>query len=120
VPNNKVSMSPTWIGLVGYWWGWSWMTKCTWLTKLRNFEHVSSNLSSRLIRGSFGWGCVVKTHPKKVEAWLVCNWTIDSLSVWFSYSKFLRKTRTFSMDVDMIMNIGKYDTNKRWVIHNLN
>jgi hypothetical protein len=24
------------------------------------------------------------------------------------------------MDVDMNMNIMKYDTNKRWVIHNLN
>jgi hypothetical protein len=24
------------------------------------------------------------------------------------------------MDVNMIMNIVKYDTNKRWVIHNLN
>jgi hypothetical protein len=24
------------------------------------------------------------------------------------------------MDVDMIMNTVKYDTNKRWVIHNLN
>jgi hypothetical protein len=24
------------------------------------------------------------------------------------------------MDVDMIMNIVKYDTNEKWVIHNLN
>jgi hypothetical protein len=24
------------------------------------------------------------------------------------------------MDVDMIINTVKYDTNKRWVIHNLN
>jgi hypothetical protein len=24
------------------------------------------------------------------------------------------------MDVNMIMNTMKYDTNKRWVIHNLN
>jgi hypothetical protein len=25
-----------------------------------------------------------------------------------------------SLDVDMIMNTMKYDTNKRWVIHNFN
>jgi len=44
------------------------MTKHTWLTKLQNFEHVPSNLLGRLIRGSFGWGCVPETHPKEVEA----------------------------------------------------
>jgi hypothetical protein len=44
------------------------MAKRTWLTKFQNFEHVPSNLSGRLIRGSFGWDCVVKMHPKKVEA----------------------------------------------------
>jgi hypothetical protein len=26
----------------------------------------------------------------------------------------------FSLDIDMIMNTVKYDTNKRWVIHNFN
>jgi hypothetical protein len=43
------------------------MAKRTWLTKLQNFERVPSNLSSKLIYYSFGLGCVVKTHPKKVE-----------------------------------------------------
>ncbi len=52
--DNKVPMNPTWARLVGYQWGWSWMTKCTWLTKLQNFEHVPSNLLHRLICGSFG------------------------------------------------------------------
>jgi hypothetical protein len=51
---------------------------------------------------------------------LVCKWATDSRSAWFSYSRCLRIVRTSSMDVDMIMNIVKYDTNKRWVIHNLN
>jgi hypothetical protein len=68
-----------------------------------------------LIRASFGWGCVVEMHPKEVKAWLVCIWTIDSWSVWFSYSRFLKIARTSSVDVN-IMNIVKYDTNKRWVI----
>ncbi len=26
----------------------------------------------------------------------------------------------YSLNIDMIMNIMKYDTNKRWVIHNFN
>jgi hypothetical protein len=51
---------------------------------------VPSNLSSRLIYGSFGWGCVLETHPKEVETWLVYKWTIDSRNVWFSYSRFLK------------------------------
>jgi hypothetical protein len=50
---------------------------------------------------------------------LVCKWTTNSQSVWFSCSRFLRTTRNFSMPIDMIMNIVKYDINKRWVIHNL-
>jgi hypothetical protein len=54
VLNNKVPMSSIRVGLVGYRWGWSWMAKRTWLTKLRNFECVPSNLSSRLIYDSFG------------------------------------------------------------------
>jgi hypothetical protein len=49
---------------------------------------------------------------------LVCKWVTYSRNAWFSCSKFLWTTRTSSMDVDM--NIVKYDTNKRWVIHNLN
>jgi len=28
---------------------------------------VPSNLSGRLIYGSFGWGYVLETHPKEVE-----------------------------------------------------
>jgi hypothetical protein len=111
-------MSPTWARLVRYWWGWSRMIKCTWLTKLWNFERVLSNLASRLIYGSFGWGCVAETHPKEVEAWLVCKWATNSRNAWFSYSRFVRITRTSSMDVNM-MNIMKYDTNKRSLIHNL-
>jgi hypothetical protein len=119
--DNKAPMSPTWAGLVGYWsWGWSRMTKHTWLTKPWNFEHVPSNLLGRLICGSFDWGCVTKTHPKEIEAWLVCKWETYSQSAWFSYSRFLRTTRISSMVVDMIMNTMKYDTNKRWVIHNFN
>jgi hypothetical protein len=51
---------------------------------------------------------------------LVCKWTANSRNVLFSCSNFLRIARTSSMDVDMIMNTMKYDTNKRWVIHNLN
>jgi len=43
------------------------MIKRIWLTKLRNFEYVSSDLFNRLIHGSFGCGCVVETHPKEVE-----------------------------------------------------
>jgi hypothetical protein len=54
MPDNKVPMNPTWAMLVGYQWGWSQMTKCTWLTKLQKFEHVPSNLLDRLICGSFG------------------------------------------------------------------
>jgi hypothetical protein len=54
------------------------MTKHIWLTKLENFEHVPSNLSGRLISDSFGWGCVVETHPKEVEVQLVYKWAIDS------------------------------------------
>jgi hypothetical protein len=30
-------------------------------------ECVPSNLSSRLVRGSFGWGCVLEMHPKEVK-----------------------------------------------------
>jgi hypothetical protein len=70
VPNNKVPMNPTWTRPVRYQWRWNWMNKCTWLTKPRNFKRVPSNLSSKLIHGSFGWGCVAKRHPKEVEAWL--------------------------------------------------
>jgi hypothetical protein len=44
------------------------MTKRTWLTKLQNFECTPSNLLGKLICDFFGWDCVVKTHPKKVEA----------------------------------------------------
>jgi len=29
---------------------------------------VPSNLLGRLIYGSFGWGSVLETHPKEVEA----------------------------------------------------
>ncbi len=83
------------------------------------FEHVPSNLSSRLICGSFGWRCVLKTHPEKVEAWLVCKWTTHSQFVWFSYLRFLKTSKKVSMDVNVNTNNVKYDTNKRWVIHNL-
>ncbi len=88
----------------------------------QNFEcwTVPSNLSSRLIHGSFGWGCVAKTHPKEIETWLVCKWIIISWSVWFSCSRFLKTTRISSMAINMIMKTMKYDANKRWVIHNLN
>jgi hypothetical protein len=43
------------------------------LKKLQKFECVPSNLSDRLIYGSFGWGCVMKMHPKKVKklSWFV-------------------------------------------------
>jgi hypothetical protein len=34
------------------------------LTKLQNFDHEPSNLSGKLIRGSFGWGWVMEMHPK--------------------------------------------------------
>ncbi len=54
VPDNKVFMTPIWIGLIGYLWGWSRMTKCTWLTKSQNFERVPLNLSGKLIHGFFG------------------------------------------------------------------
>ncbi len=54
VLDNKIPMNLTWAKLVGYWWGWSWMIKCTWLTKPQNFEHMPSNLLGRLICGSFG------------------------------------------------------------------
>jgi hypothetical protein len=118
--DNKVPMNPTWIGPIGYHWGWSQMTKRTWLTKLWNFECVPSNLSGRLIHDSFVWGCVVKTHPKEVKAWLVCKWVTNFQSDWFSYSKFLKIARIPSIDVNMFMNTVKYDTNKRWVIHNFN
>jgi hypothetical protein len=50
---------------------------------------------------------------------LVWKWAIDSWSVWFSFSRFLRTTRISSMDVDIIPNTLKYDTNKWWVIHNV-
>jgi hypothetical protein len=63
--DNKVLMSPTWAGLIGYRWGWRWMTKRTQLTKPRNFELVTSNLLGRLIHGFFGWNCVPETHPKE-------------------------------------------------------
>ncbi len=106
-------MSLTWAGPVGYQWGWSWMTKCTWLTKPWNFELVLSNLLGRLIHGSFGCGCVVDMHPKKVEAWLVCKWVIYSQSVWFSYLIFLRITRTSFVNVDMIL---KQDDNKNIIV----
>jgi hypothetical protein len=72
VLDNKVLMNPTWVRPIGYWWKWSWMTKRTWLTKLWNFEHVPLNLSSRLIHGSFGWGCVASCIPKRLKRdWFV-------------------------------------------------
>jgi hypothetical protein len=43
------------------------MTEHNWLTKLRNFERVQSNLLGRLICGSFGWGCLFEMHPKEVK-----------------------------------------------------
>jgi hypothetical protein len=73
---NKVPMSPTWTKQVGYPWRWSRMTKHAWLTKPWNFECMPSNLLSKLICDFFGWDFVIKTHPIKVEAWLVCKWTI--------------------------------------------
>ncbi len=78
MPDNKMPISPTWVGLVGYWWRWNRMTKHMWLTKPQNFECVLSNLLSRLICGSFGWGCVAKTHPKNVKVWLICKLVINS------------------------------------------
>jgi hypothetical protein len=94
--DNKVPMNPTWIGLVRYRWKWSWTTKHTWLTKPWNFEHVPSNLSNKLIYGSFGWGYFAEMHPKEVKTWLVCKWATNSWSAWFSCSKFLRITKTSS------------------------
>jgi len=44
------------------------MTKRTWWTKPRNFERVLSNLSNKLIHGSFGWGYIAKMHLKEVKA----------------------------------------------------
>jgi hypothetical protein len=87
--DNKVPMNPIGVGPIGYWWGWSQMTKRTWLTKPRNFKCVPSNLLDRLICDSFGWGCVVEMHPKEIEAWLVCKWVTNFQSAWFSYSRFL-------------------------------
>ncbi len=118
--DNKVQLNSIWAGLVRYWWGRSQMTKCTWLTKPWNFECVPSNLFGKLLCGSFGWGCVVKTHPKEVKTWLICKWATDSRNVWFSCSRFLWIIKSSSINVDMIMNIVKNDTNKRWAIHNLN
>jgi hypothetical protein len=120
MPNNKAPMSPTWTRLIGYRWRWNQMTKHTWLMKPQNFERALSNLLGRPICGSCGWHYVLEMHPKEVGTWLVYKWTIDSWNVWFSCSRFLRVARTPSMDVNMTMNIMKYDTNKRWVIHNLN
>lgn len=34
--------------------------------------------------------------------------------------KILKDNKDFFIDVNMIMNVVKNDTNKRWVIHNLN
>jgi len=103
VLDNKMWMSPTWVRPIGYRWKWSQITKCTWLTKLRNFEHVPSNFLGRLIHGSFSWGYVVEMHLKKVKAWLVYKWAIDSRNAWFSYSRFLKITRNFSIDVNIIL-----------------
>ncbi len=61
--DNKMPMSPTWVGLVGYWWGWSQMADTLgWIF----FEilNLSSNLLGRLIHGPFGWGYVVETYLK--------------------------------------------------------
>ncbi len=101
--NNKMSMSPTWAKPIGYWWRWSQITKCICLIKIWNFEHVPLNLLSRLICGSFGWDCVVETHPRKVKTSLVYKWVTHFWSVWFSYSRFLRTTMTSSIDVNMIL-----------------
>jgi hypothetical protein len=118
--NNKVLMSPTWARPIGYQWEWSQMIKHIWLTKLRNFEHVPSNLSSRLIHGSFGWVMLSKHIPKRLKFDWFANEPQIHESVWFSCSRFLRTTTISSMHVNMIMNTMKNDTNKRWVIHNLN
>jgi hypothetical protein len=64
---TKQRLCMLWVKLLGYWWRWSRMTKHTYLTKLWNFECMSSNLSSRLIRGSFGWGCVSKCIPRRLK-----------------------------------------------------
>ncbi len=76
------------------------MIKHTWLTKPRNSNHVPSNLSGKLICGSFGWDWLVHMHPKEVKLWLVCRWKMNSWSILFSYSKFLRTTRISSMDIE--------------------
>jgi hypothetical protein len=44
------------------------MTKCHWLIKPRNFEHVPSNLLGRKIDGSFAWDGIVRTHLSDVNA----------------------------------------------------
>jgi hypothetical protein len=44
------------------------MTKRIWLKKLQNFEHIPSNLSGKLICGSFAQGDVIRTHPNDVHA----------------------------------------------------
>jgi hypothetical protein len=53
------------------------MIKHTWLAKLRNFHHVPSNLSSKVIHGFFGWDWLNTHIPKRsnfdwfvVEQWI--------------------------------------------------
>jgi hypothetical protein len=46
----------------------NWMTKRIWSKKLQNFEHIPSNLSGKLIRGSFAQDDVMWTHPNDVHA----------------------------------------------------
>jgi hypothetical protein len=67
------------------------------------------------------------THPNDVDVWALWRWTMISQKVWLFCYICLKAIRIssidvtiFSLDVDMIMNTVKYDTNKRWVIQNLN
>ncbi len=60
--------------------------------KLQNFESVSSNFSSKLIRGAFG------VLPNVADVWFHCKCVMDSQIEWFYCCICLRVTKTSSMD----------------------
>ncbi len=66
--------------------------KCTWLRKFQNFEHVSSNFSSKPIRGSF------EVLPKVTNAWFPCKCAMDSRKDQFSCCICLSAIKTSFMD----------------------
>ncbi len=120
MPNNKVPMNPTWVGLIGYHEDEiEWPNALDW----QNFETL--NMCHQICQ--VGWFIIPlvrvvlpKRNPKRSKLDWFGNEQQNSRSVWFSCSRFLRTTRTSSMDVDMILNMVKYYTNKKWVIHNFN